>query len=99
MIIYDKARWQIEGGIPEETVKAHFRFMFDWLEKHALLNEYGLRTLRDGIDEEAVLTEEMLNDNGKMFLEKYYDTYVEQIKYGIDEKADLLEALYQKMQA
>lgn len=97
MNIYDKARWQIEGGIPENAVVAHFKFMFEWLNDYKLLNEYGLETLTDGIDEEAILTDEMVNVGGKNFLDKYYDEYVSQIDYGINENADLLEKLYYKL--
>ncbi len=97
MIIYDKARWQIEGGIPEAAVLMHFKFMFEWLKKCKLLNDYGLETLKDGIDEEAILTDEMVNISGKNFLDKYYDEYVSQIDYGMHEKEDLLETLYYKL--
>lgn len=97
MNIYDKARWQIEGGIPVATVLAHFKFMFEWLNEYKLLNEYGLETLIDGIDEEAILTDEMVNVGGKNFLDKYYDEYVSQIDYGINENADLLEKMYFKL--
>lgn len=94
MNIYDKARWQIDGGIKEEAVVAHFKFIFEWLNEYKLLSDYGVETLSDGIDEEVILTDEMLNVGGKNFLDKYYDEYVSQIEYGVREDADLLEKLY-----
>lgn len=97
MKIYDKARWQIDGGIESEMVVAHFKFIFDWLKEFNLLNEYGIKTLEDGIDDEAILTDEMLNIGGKNFLDSYYDEYISQIQYGVQENADLLEQLYYRV--
>lgn len=97
MNIYDKASWQIEGGIPENVVVTHFRFMFKWLKEYNLLSDYGLEMLEDGIDEDAILTDEMVNVGGKNFLDKYYDEYISQIDYGNDESANLLEKLYFKI--
>ena len=97
MNIYDKARWQIEGGIPEKNVVDHFKFRFDWLNQYKLLNEYGKKVLMDGIDEEAILTDEMVNIGGKNFLDNYYDKYVSEIEYGVKEDPELLEQLYYKI--
>lgn len=97
MNIYDKARWQIDGGVAEEAVIAHFKFVFEWLKEYNLLNDYGIETLTDGIDEEAILTDEMVNVGGKNFLDNYYDEYVSQIEYGVKEDAELLEKLYYKI--
>ena len=41
MKIYDKAIWQIDGGIPSNLVVNHFKIVFTWLEKHDMLNEIG----------------------------------------------------------
>ncbi len=97
MNIYDKARWQIEGGMAPDIVVVHFKFMFQWLKEFHLLSDYGIKTLEDGIDDEAVLTDEMVNIGGKNFLDKYYDIYVSQIQYGVKEDAKLLENLYYKI--
>ena len=48
MKIYDKARWQIEGGINKSAVINHFKFIFDWLDKMNLLSIYGEET-KNGI--------------------------------------------------
>ena len=71
--------------------------MTDWLNKYKLLNEYGKKVLTDGIDEEAILTDEMLNIGGKNFLDNYYDKYVSEIEYGVKEDPELLEQLYYKI--
>ena len=97
MNIYDKARWQIEGGIPENMVVAHFKFMFVWLNEYKLLSEYGVEILNDGINEDAILTDEMVNVGGKNFLDKYYDQYISQIDYGNKENTNLLKELYYRV--
>lgn len=93
MHVYDKARWQIEGGVSRKNVVSHFKFMFEWLNAHKLLNDYGLENLLDGINEESVLTDEMVTKNGKKILDTYYDDYVSQINYGVKEDAELLNRM------
>ena len=70
--------------------------MFNWLKEFNLLSEYGIETFNDGIDEEAIITDEMLNDSGKRFLDQYYDEYISSVQYGIKEDSKLLEKLYYK---
>ena len=94
MKIYDKARWQIEGGVDEEAVIEHFKFMFTWLDEFNLLTECGKETKEGIVDEDVVLTEEMVNYSGQMFLDKYYDEYISAIQYGVKEDAELLEKMY-----
>ena len=57
MKIYDKARWQIDGGMDKEIVIKHFEFMFSWLDKYNLLTEYGKETKNGIIDEEAIISD------------------------------------------
>jgi len=90
MIIYDKARWQIDGGISTEIVINHFKFIFKWLNEHNLLSEYGVSTYMQSIDENAVLIDEMLTDRGNEFLVKYYDEYIAKVEYGVKEDDKLL---------
>lgn len=97
MTIYDKARWQIEGGIEEELVIQHFRFMFQWLNDYNLLSEEGKKTYADGIDESSVLMDEYVNEEGKKFLDKFYDSYIEQIGYGESENLEILKGMYEKL--
>ena len=98
MTIYDKAVWQIDGGIPEDLVVSHFRTVFDWLNSHNLLSEEGLEELEDGIDECAVLHERLVTKEAAAFLDACYDQYLMAIakdKYGIDHKGEELEKIYQ----
>lgn len=97
MKIYDKARWQIEGGINKSAVINHFKFIFDWLDKMNFLSIYGEETKNGIIDESVVLTEEMVNIMGQKFLDKYYDEYIDSIEYGVKEDEKKLKELYLSM--
>lgn len=94
MKIYDKARWQIEGGVEEKIVIEHFKFMFSWLDEFHLLTEYGKETKNGIIDEDIIISEEMVNYSGQVFLDKYYDEYISSIEYGVEENRELLEKMY-----
>lgn len=94
MKIYDKARWQIDGGMDKKIVIEHFRFMFSWLDQFNLLTEYGKETKNGSIDEEAIISEEMINHSGQVFLDRYYDEYISVIQYGVKEDEKLLEKMY-----
>ena len=43
--IYDKAVWQIDGGVPSELVENHIKIVFAWLGKNDLLSEMGKEEL------------------------------------------------------
>lgn len=94
MKIYDKARWQIDGGIDEKNVIAHFEFMLSWLDEFELLTAYGKDVKNGVIDDEAIISEEMVNHLGQVFLDKYYDEYISLIHYGVKEDKELLEKMY-----
>ena len=97
--IYDKAEWQIDGGIPSELVVNHFKIVFTWLKKQDMLSEEGKEELEDGIDSEASLNEELLTQEGTSFLDKYYDKFLMVIakeKYGIDSAIEELDRLYKE---
>ncbi|MBQ9319068.1 MAG: hypothetical protein IJR82_05495 [Bacilli bacterium] len=97
--IFDKAEWQIDGGVPEELVVKHFNDVFTWLNKHNMLNEEGKEELDFGIDSEASLNEELLTPDGIDFLDKYYDDYLKLIsndKYGTNFSIEELDKLYEK---
>lgn len=72
----------------------HFKFMFAWLDEFNLLTEYGKETKNGIIDEDAIISEEMVNHSGQVFLDKYYDEYISAIQYGIKEDEKLLEKMY-----
>lgn len=94
----DKAAWQIDGGVPAEKVVSHFRMMFEWLASHGMLTEDGEEELEDGIDDCAVINDELVNGQGMAFLEKCYDDYLKAAAdfYGNDEGGSALEDIYRK---
>ena len=97
--IFDKAEWQIDGGIPEDLVVNHFNLVFAWLDKHEMLSDEGKEELEFGIDSEASLNEELLTRDGIKFLDEYYDDFLALIskdKYGKDASIDELDRLYKK---
>ena len=97
MKIYDKAIWQIDGGIPSNLVVNHFKIVFTWLEKHDMLNEIGQEELEEGIDSEASLNEELVTKDGAKFLDKYYDKFLIAIakdKYGEENSVQELDNIY-----
>lgn len=97
MKIFDKAMWQIDGGIDIDKVVSHFKNVFIWLDKHNMLSEEGREELEFGIDEEASLNDELVNEEGILFLEKYYDKYLEEMakgKYGMDKDCIELDKYY-----
>ena len=94
MKIYDKAHWQIDGGMNEKEVVAHFEFMYDWLYKHNLLSEYGKEVKTGILNGDAVLTDEMVTALGKRFLDKYYDEYISFNEYGTKEDHKILDDMY-----
>ncbi|MDE6642198.1 MAG: hypothetical protein K2K63_16935 [Acetatifactor sp.] len=76
MLIFDKAAWQIDGGVPEELVVSHFKIVFLWLDKHDMLSAEGKEELEDGIDDCVSLNEELVTEDGIDFLENCYDDYL-----------------------
>lgn len=94
---YDKAKWQIDGGIPKDLVVNHFKTVFAFLDEHDMLNEEGKEELEFGIDEEAILTENLVTKEGAEFLKNCYDNYLLAIakdKYGNDIDGKELEKIY-----
>lgn len=95
--VYDKAKWQIDGNHPikEEDVIKHFNFIFKWLSGKGLLSQEGKETSKN-IDATVSLSSNDVTDEGKKFLSKYYDKYIEEIEYGKGEKKDLLDSYYKE---
>lgn len=94
MKIYDKAAWQIDGGVKEKDVIEHFKFMYGWLESKGFLSANGKEIMGVGIDAECSLTDRNVTAEGKKFLDKYYDEYVKRIDYGKKEDKALLNKLW-----
>ena len=97
MKIFDKAAWQIDGGIPTDVVVKHFNIVFTWLDKHEMLSDEGREEFEDGIDDCASLNEDLVTPEGSDFLDKNYDNYLKVLrdgKYGKDFNAVELEKIY-----
>lgn len=75
-IIYDKADWQIEGGVRSSEVLKHFKMIMNWSEKNHLLSDEGLEILSFGIDDSISLHSRMFTKRGNAFMEKFYDKYI-----------------------
>ena len=94
MRIIDKAAWQIDGGVPKNTVVQHFKTVFEWLDKKNMLTEEGQEELADGIDECASLHERLISSEALAFFVERYDDYLKRVEYGGDEGARVLDRLY-----
>ncbi len=94
MTIYDKASWQIDNNINQDMVIEHFSMVFKWLKQHDMLSKDGNDILSFGIDEDASLNSQLLNDNGNKFLSEYYDKLIEVSQYDISKEEKLLDSYY-----
>ena len=94
MKIFDKASWQIDNGMNEEVVIAHFKFIFEWLNEHDMLSPSGLEILDIGIDEDVSLHEGLVNERGLHFLDEYYDKLIADSQYDEKNKKVLIDILW-----
>ncbi len=97
MKIFDKAEWQIDGGINKTIVVKHFKFIFDWLKANDMLSEDGLEIFDVGIDEETSLHERLVTCDGCKFLEKNYDELISKSKYDIEIAKNLIDEMYAQL--
>ena len=74
--VYDKAIWQIEGGLQTSVVLKHFKMILEWCEKNHLLSDEGREILSFGVDDSISLHSRMFTEQGNKFMEKYYDKYI-----------------------
>lgn len=94
MKIFDKASWQIDNGIDESIVVAHFEFIFEWLNEHKMLNSDGMEILEIGIDSDVSLHEGLVTENGLNFLNKFYDKLITDSRYDVSCEKELLQRLF-----
>ena len=94
MKIFDKASWQIDNGMNEEVVIAHFKFIFEWLKEHNMLSPSGLEILDIGIDEDVSLHEGLVNERGLHFLDEYYDKLIADSQYDVAREKVLIDILF-----
>ncbi|MBO5731840.1 MAG: hypothetical protein J6R67_11620 [Treponema sp.] len=74
MKVYDKAIWHIDGGESKDEVLKKFATIFTYLKKNEMLTDEGLEIFDLGIDSSVSLHERLVNDKGKVFLDKTYDS-------------------------
>ena len=94
MKIFDKASWQMDNGMKEEVVIAHFKFIFEWLNEHDMLSPSGLEILDIGIDEDVSLHEGLVNERGLHFLDEYYDKLIADSQYDVAREKVLIDILF-----
>ncbi len=95
MNIYDKAKWQIDSGMPKEKVLAHFVLIFEWLHSKNMLSKEGIEMLEAGMDDSISLNEEMVTEDGNAFLLKYYDNLISSSNYSIDAEKKLINSYFE----
>ena len=80
----------------KEVVIAHFEFIFQWLNEHDMLSPDGLEILEIGIDEDVSLHEGLVNENGLIFLNKFYDKLITDSEYDVAREKVLIDILFGK---
>lgn len=96
MKIYDKAEWQIDGGVDKSSVAQHFKLLFNWLSTKGLLNNDGHEILELDAYGDTSLHSDLLTDEGNSFVEKTYDEVVKSHRYGTEDFIKALEERYTK---
>jgi len=97
MNIYDKASWQLDGGMDLEVVIKHFELMFDWLNEKNFLSDDGKEMLEIGIDDSISLNENHVTSEGKDFLDSIYDKLISESDYDVTIEKELLDKFYRKI--
>jgi hypothetical protein len=97
LIIYDKYSWHLDNGIDSVKLNAYFQQLAAFLQKHQLLNVYGLEILSSGIDSSLSITSKMLTDKGNSFLSTWYDKHLESIDLNANINLTFLEEKIAKM--
>lgn len=75
---YDKASWHIDGGEKESEVVSRFKKVFMFLKEKNMLTEDGVETLEYCMDSSVSLNSTMVTEEGKKFLDSYYDNVLAQ---------------------
>lgn len=99
MEVFDKAKWQIDGGIDEAVVIAHFQIIFNWLHENHLLSKNGEQSYEFGIDEDTSLSENDVTLEAANFLKLYYDNYISMVAYGANEDIGIFSEMYEEFKS
>lgn len=71
--IYDKAQWHIDGGEDKISVVDKLKIILYFLLDKGLLSSEGKEIVNFGVDSSISIHERMLTQEGKKFLDEYYD--------------------------
>jgi hypothetical protein len=91
---FDKADWQIDGGMDPDTVVSHFQRIFSWLDAKGFLTEEGKEVLEFGIDTSVSLHERLITREAFEFLDAAYDDYLKCNPYTEDGDSSILEKMF-----
>src|SRR5262245_14841779 len=78
--VWDKAKWHFEGEFPKELeerdARRHILFILKWLQKKGLTSAEGDLESDDASGYDTALNSDMVTDDGREFLDKYYDRWL-----------------------
>lgn len=72
--VYDKTKWHLENGVPEEFVLEHFRSFLEWCQKNELLSSEG-KEISEIVDADVSLYSGMFTERGNAFMQQYYTRF------------------------
>lgn len=81
--IYDKVKYHFPDGTAK-SLKAgslHIYQMFEYLKSKNMLSDIGKQEISLPISQDTILSSDMVNKKGKIFLDKHYDNYLKNVKY------------------
>lgn len=76
LTIYDKVQWHIDAGEDSSLVISKMKVLFAFLNANQMLNSDGLEIMDIGIDDSTSIHENMVTDEGKKFMERFYDKVI-----------------------
>lgn len=83
--VYDKAKWHYPSKDGADTIEAacvHILAVMNWMKKHAMLSDEGIRELREGASETLVLSTHEVTLQGAYMLNYLYGDWLKTVKYG-----------------
>lgn len=97
--VFDKVSWQVDNGMDHDVVVNHFTMVFKWLKKHDMLSNDGKEIASAGVDDDTALDEQLVTEEGKTFLTKYYDKIIKEDKYDASQGKKLFDSYYRDFTA
>lgn len=96
MKVYDKAEWQIDGGVDKPIVERHFKLLFSWLNAKGLLSSDGKEIFELDSFGDVSLHSGLLTNEGNIFIDKNYDEIAKMFSYGDNSFVKGLDERYGK---